>query len=175
MNSFLHRRAMTASVCILVASAASCSVLAQPTGDLSAQIAATLLSLTQTAAAMPTEAPPAEPSLIPTVAITEAPTAEPEAERPWKPCDDAPESQLRVGDQAYVGYEPPECNRVRKDPDKNTGEIIGTICPGEEVQILEGPVCNNNWVWWLVKAKDRDLEGWTVEGDQANYWLMRSE
>jgi hypothetical protein len=175
MTDLSRRLFISIGLAFPIIAALSCGNLPQRTEDLSGQIAATLLSLTQTAASVPTQAPPPGPTPEPTSAATQEPTAPPTPEIPWKPCEDAPESQLHVGDLAYVGYEPPECNRVRQDPDKNTGEILGTICPGEEVRILDGPVCNNNWVWWRVEQLDGDLEGWSVEGDEDNYWLIRTD
>lgn len=172
MTNLPRRLFILTGLGIPIITALSCANLPPRAEDLSDQIAATLLSLTQTAASVPTQAPPPPSSAVPTSAATEGPTAEPTSETPWKPCEDAPESQLHVGDLAYVGYEPPECNRVRQDPDKNTGGILGTICPGEEVRILDGPMCNNNWVWWRVAQVDGDLEGWSVEGDEENYWLI---
>jgi len=123
--------------------------------------------------------PLAQPSSThtPTATYTKAPSPTPRAtvsqELPWKPCPSAPESRLHVGDQAYVGYEPPLPNRVREKPNWDTGRVIGRIFPGETVEILEGPVCNNQVVWWKVQSLEKELVGWTAEGDSQDYWLMR--
>ncbi len=87
----------------------------------------------------------------------------------WKPCPDAPTSRLKVGDLAYVTKDPPSPNRVRKEPNRQA-EILGLINPGGSMEILEGPTCADNWVWWHVK--NADLNGWMAEGDQETYWMV---
>lgn len=87
----------------------------------------------------------------------------------WKPCPDAPTSRLKVGDTAYVTKDPPLPNRVRKEPNHDA-ELLGAIGPGGGMDIIDGPSCANNWVWW--KVKNADLEGWTPEGDFETYWLI---
>lgn len=87
----------------------------------------------------------------------------------WRPCPDGPTSRLKVGDIAYVTKEPPIPNRIRKEPNRQ-GEILGLINPGGSMDILDGPVCADNWVWW--KVKNADLEGWMAEGDADTYWMI---
>jgi hypothetical protein len=50
--------------------------------------------------------------------------------------------------------------------------VIGRIFPGETVEILEGPVCNNQVVWWKIQSLEKELVGWTVEGDLKDDWLL---
>ena len=90
---------------------------------------------------------------------------------PWQACPGARLSQLSVGMQAYISYDPPEANRVRSDPNTNA-RILGWIYPGEKVEILDGPACANNWVWWKIRSLETGLTGWTSEGDQSAYWLL---
>jgi hypothetical protein len=40
------------------------------------------------------------------------------------------------------------------------------------MEILDGPACKNQWVWWYVRAEKNGLVGWTAEGDAENYWLV---
>jgi hypothetical protein len=70
-----------------------------------------------------------------------------------------------------VAFDPPLDNRVRVRPDTSSN-IEGTIKPGEEVLIVGGPLCAENWVWWQVSAKNKTLSGWTSEGDMEAYWLV---
>lgn len=91
---------------------------------------------------------------------------------PWQACPDSPYlSQLRVGMKASIALDPPLPNRVRKDP-STSATIIGYIDPGGEVEILEGPSCEQGWTWWKVKTLSGDLTGWTAEGDKDGYWLI---
>jgi hypothetical protein len=87
----------------------------------------------------------------------------------WKPCPDAPTSRLKVGDIAYVTKDPPIPNRVRQEPNRKA-EILGLINPGGSMEILAGPTCADNWVWWHVK--NADLNGWMAEGDAETYWMV---
>ena len=87
----------------------------------------------------------------------------------WNPCPEAPTSRLKVGDLAYVTKDPPVPNRVRKDPNRQA-DILGLINPGGSMEILEGPTCADNWVWWHVK--NADLNGWMAEGDKETYWMI---
>ncbi len=70
-----------------------------------------------------------------------------------------------------MSYDPPQKNRVRAQPNTDA-RILGLIAPGEEVDILSGPQCSNNWVWWQVYSSAQNLTGWTVEGDYQAYWLI---
>lgn len=88
----------------------------------------------------------------------------------WTPCTGIYASRLHVGDQAAVSTSPNLPNRVRIDPGLTT-EIIGKISPGEKIKILDGPTCNNG-VWWKVQSQKTGLLGWTLEGDNENYWLV---
>ena len=89
----------------------------------------------------------------------------------WNPCPGTYHSRLQVGDQAYVSNDPPLANRVRKNPGM-TGKIIGVIQPLEGIEILDGPECADNWVWWKVRSLETGLTGWTAEGDENGYWLL---
>ena len=70
-----------------------------------------------------------------------------------------------------VSFNPPLANRVRRQPNTQS-VVLGFLQPGEKMDILEGPVCYNNWIWWRVRSLETDLSGWTVEGDSADYWLV---
>lgn len=92
----------------------------------------------------------------------------------WIPCLDAPPSRLHVGDLAYVSMDSPYANLVRDEPDQETGDPRGQLNPGEGIEVLDGPVCGNSFVWWHVDsmATGSGLAGWTVEGDAASAWLV---
>ncbi len=54
-------------------------------------------------------------------------------------------------------------NRLRTEPTTDA-EIIGEIQPGRTLNaILDGPACNEGYVWWQVNIDD--TIGWTVESD----------
>jgi serine/threonine-protein kinase len=86
-------------------------------------------------------------------------------------CPGTRPTRLRVGDRAYVSFDPPDPNRVRLGPGTQYA-VLGQIMPGEYVTILEGPSCANNWTWWRVRSESSGLTGWTSEGDINDYWLV---
>lgn len=107
----------------------------------------------------------------PTTQMTEtiAPSATPST---WDACPGYEyQSQLQVGMQAQIALEPPEPNRVRDEP-STSSNIAGLIYPGGEVEILEGPACEEGWIWWRVREIETGLEGWTAEGDLNSYWVI---
>lgn len=100
-------------------------------------------------------------------------TAAPEADNtPWQACaDGAYLSRVRVGATVSVSNDPPLPNRVRSSAGTD-GSVLGYLQPGEKAEVIDGPACVSQWVWWRVRAADGSLEGWTAEGDQDGYWLV---
>lgn len=112
--------------------------------------------------------PSSLPTATPTATITPKPT-----QPPWQACPDVYPSRLHIGDRATVSTDPPLSNRLRKDPGlKDDSTVIGYIEPGQEVEILSGPQCIDNMVWWKVKVKASGKTGWTSEGEEGTYWLV---
>jgi hypothetical protein len=85
-------------------------------------------------------------------------------------CPGAPEITLKLGDWVMVSTDPPLPNMVRNRPGSNS-ELIGQVQPGENVLVVDGPQCEDNYTWWYVRSLN-GLEGWTVEGDSSGYWLV---
>lgn len=93
----------------------------------------------------------------------------------WQACAEAGYlSQLHIGDEAMVSSDPPLANRVRENASTND-TILGYIDPGEHVEVLEGPTCNQGWVWWKVRSLSSGLTGWTAEGNEDSYWLIPAQ
>lgn len=113
--------------------------------------------------------PPASPTLPPTTPASS--TSTPALKPTWLPCGGSNFSRLYVGDIAYVSFDPPLPNRVRREP--NTASVIlGMLQPGERMEIIGGPVCSNQWIWWQIRSQVTGLTGWTAEGDTISYWLV---
>jgi serine/threonine protein kinase len=123
----------------------------------------TIFTDTPTASQQPnitlTFTPSSSPSQTPTVRVT------------WQPCPGTYSSRLHVGDHAEVSSDPPYPNRVREQPN-TSAQILGLLQVGEKAEILDGPVCFNNWVWWYVRSLSTNMTGWTAEGDESDYWLV---
>lgn len=109
-----------------------------------------------------------------TYLATASQTSESPTDRPTDPCLDSLPTRLRVGLFAYVNPEPPLPNNVRSDAGKSH-QVIGDIEAGGAMKILEGPQCVDGWVWWKVRSLDTELQGWTAEGNNKNYWLIPCE
>jgi len=88
----------------------------------------------------------------------------------WKPCNDSLISHLQVGDRAYVSVPNDVANRVRADAGQNFAKI-GTIPPGDYMDIIDGPICAEGMIWWNVSG-DNGISGWTVETDGSSFWLI---
>jgi hypothetical protein len=86
-------------------------------------------------------------------------------------CGDALPTRLQVDGYAYVDPDPPLPNNLRSEAGKDN-ELIGEIQAGQAMQILAGPECVDGSVWWQVRTLETELEGWTVEGDGQDYWLI---
>ena len=110
-------------------------------------------------------------------AFVEKPTPEPTSSvyitptpRLYTPLSDCAESQLHLGDSAFVSYDGGK-NRLRSAPDTSKDNSVGEIQPGEVVMIIDGPVCNFGWVLWKVETTAQK-SGWTPEGDGTEFWLL---
>lgn len=88
----------------------------------------------------------------------------------WNACAGTYPSQLRIGNRSMVSLNPPLSNNVRDQPLK-TAKFLFAIPPGEIVDIIDGPGCSGNWVWWLIRTANVRT-GWTAEGDGTDYWLI---
>jgi hypothetical protein len=93
----------------------------------------------------------------------------------WDYCTNANPSIIEKGDYGYVNPIPPQANNVRKTPNlsgTSLGKIPTGIVSSDRIKnnfvVLDGPECDNNYVWWYVKYQN--LIGWTAEGDK--YWLL---
>jgi len=117
------------------------------------------------------------PSLTSIPAPTDSPTPvpsstnTPESRPTWIPCAGTYPSRLNVGDRAFVSTDPPLPNRVRTLPNPES-PIIGYLDVSEKIEILEGPVCSSTWIWWRIRSLEKNMTGWTAEGDAENYWLV---
>lgn len=126
----------------------------------------------------------APPSLPPPPTFTASPTIPPPTHSPtpvptptlglkptWSPCVGTYPSRLHVGDIAYVSYNPPLSNRVRTQAN-TASKVLGFLQPGEKMEVIGGPVCSDQWIWWQVRSLQTGLTGWTAEGDLQSYWLV---
>ena len=108
--------------------------------------------------------------ILPASGAAYNPPPEPTAPAQWHVCPGGLRSNLAVGGKAIVSSDPPTPNNVRAGPStKNTRR--GQIQPGEVVEILSGPECVEDIIWWEVRSPSTGLTGWTAEGTIGTYWL----
>lgn len=88
----------------------------------------------------------------------------------WEACPDSSPSLLHKGDYAQVTQFPPISNRVRLKPGINE-ERTGTLLPGENLVVIDGPACADGFVWWNVRSES-GVSGWTAEGKGQDYYLV---
>ena len=89
----------------------------------------------------------------------------------WQPCEDAPPSQLEMGDTAM--FEGTSLKlRLRGEPGL-AGTLAGEISPGDRIEIINGPACSDQLVWWEVKSISAGNTGWAAEGNTYDTWLVR--
>ena len=91
----------------------------------------------------------------------------------WQPCNDAPPSRLEVGDLAVV--QGTSFNlRLRGEPGLE-GTLAGEIAPADVVDVINGPACFDQLVWWEVQSLSSGNSGWIAEGNAYGSWLKRVE
>ncbi len=98
------------------------------------------------------------------------PAPEPTAPASWAICPGALATRLDRERTAMVSTNPPTPNNLRVGPTRDS-DLVGQIQPGEQVEILSGPYCENGTIWWEVRSLSTNLKGWTLEGDTKTYWL----
>lgn len=102
------------------------------------------------ATALPSPAPTRAPSPVP------APTPEPAPPAPV---------ELGIGGRARIVNLNGAPLRARETPGL-TGRVVARIAEGREVQISDGPVTADGYVWWRVVADD--AAGWVAERSIAS-------
>ena len=79
-------------------------------------------------------------------------------------CSNASPQQLQIGDKAYV------CTanaalRLRDAPGTDS-DTIRSFMPGTNLDVIDGPVCVDDWYWWKVRMETGDV-GWMAEGGDS--------
>lgn len=90
----------------------------------------------------------------------------------WLPCDNAPPSQLQVGDNAVLDEGIAFAIRLRSEPGLS-GTITSTVTQNDILEISGGPACYDHLVWWEVRSLGTGTSGWTVEGNSFGPWILR--
>ena len=83
------------------------------------------------------------------------------------------ESRFAPGDTARS--KPGRAINVRVKPDLSAGETSRDIDGGESVEVLEGPVCADSFIWYKVRNEALEIAGWVAEGGISGYWFYAPE
>jgi hypothetical protein len=87
----------------------------------------------------------------------------------WQACPNAPNSGLEKGLSARINPLNPTLNSIRSKSGLNN-KLIGTMKIDEWADILDGPQCADNMVWWKIKTYS-GIIGWAAEGQGNWEWL----
>jgi hypothetical protein len=143
-----------------------------------ANTAAPLITVIPLPTQIPTE--PVTPTVAPATALptAEPPTATPTLRAtPTLPppatlvCSDAPVTRLSKNGYASASKTTATSNNVRSSPGLGAN-VLGLLQPGKGVQIVDGPLCVEGYVWWKVRLLPNGITGWTAEGKGDVYWLI---
>lgn len=124
-----------------------------------------------------------EPTVYSYWESTKAPTSTPfiptEPPRPvvsptaktYYPLSDCSPSQIHPGDSVYVNYDTGKMS-MREEPTARIGDsLIRKLDEGEVLHIIDGPVCDMDWVFWKVRTVHSE-KGWIPEGDGDEFWVL---
>ncbi|MBZ0318916.1 MAG: tetratricopeptide repeat protein [Anaerolineae bacterium] len=75
--------------------------------------------------------------------------------------------RLTVGTSAIV-LPDLGANNLRREPSVEA-ESVGAIPPDTTFEVIGGPVCVDDTVWWY--ADYEGVQGWTAEGQAPDYWV----
>lgn len=79
-------------------------------------------------------------------------------------------TSFSVGDRVMVDVDP--SLRVRDAADLD-GTVLGTQAYQALGTVTAGPVSADGYTWWQIDY-DADPDGWSIEGDGTNTWLIRA-
>jgi Tol biopolymer transport system component len=82
-------------------------------------------------------------------------------------CPGAMNSRLNVGMQGRVRPDGPPVN-IRSAA-SSTSSQVGQMAPGNPFNVLGGPECGQNLVWWQIGYGA--ITGWAAEGANGVYWI----
>ena len=90
----------------------------------------------------------------------------------YNPLPDCASSRIHLNDN--VGLENGvDYISIRSTPDTHpSNNIIGKILPGDQAQIIDGPICNYGWILWKIKRTSDGMVGWVAEFDGNSFWLV---
>lgn len=84
-----------------------------------------------------------------------------------------PITPFNIGERARLRYADSAPKNLRATPSE-TGEVLFVLLDGVPVEIVGGPVCDGNYIWWQIRVLSNiPAIGWLYEGPRPNGWLQR--
>ena len=65
----------------------------------------------------------------------------------------------------------PNSGFIRKEPTLDAATLSWTILKGDTVKIMDGPICNDTYIWYKVHGDKHPEPGWTELGKGNDYWF----
>jgi len=65
----------------------------------------------------------------------------------------------------------PSSGFIRKEPALSASTLPWVIVDGDSVKILEGPICNESYIWYKVYGRKHPEPGWAQLGEGNDYWF----
>jgi len=79
-------------------------------------------------------------------------------------CPNAPPQRISQWDSITICTQQDKVI-VRDGPQKSASEVA-RLAPGTEAYITDGPVCADDWSWWMIQTYD-EITGWVSEGGDS--------
>jgi len=119
-----------------------------------------------------TPAPPLPPTTAPTPRVVTSSGFDPYSVKPYYPIDGCPvASRLHVGDVAFVASGTDSLN-IHISRNVGFAPDIRRLTPGELLYITKEATCNANGLVWGVVADADFADGFVLEGNGENYWIL---
>lgn len=143
-------------------------------------LATSQAALTATASAIPSATPTLTPSPSPTPATSPTaliratapptPTLTPAATATPASCTGLLPSRLTTGQLGIVSDEDPRPVNVRAEPGLEAVRL-GQFPVNTQFRVVEGPVCQDGYPWFMVQRLSDGLTGWIAESGQDAYFV----
>lgn len=105
----------------------------------------------------------------PTPSITPTPYQFSIVPSPTSICETTLRTRLILQERGQVLDDDPRQLRMRSEPGTDKA-IVAQIPINAVFLVLEGPVCEEQYAWFLVRYRDK--EGWIAEGDNEQYYVQ---
>ena len=83
-------------------------------------------------------------------------------------------AHLYIGERGVGTADDPRPINVREAPGINSRRI-GQVSSGQTVQVLDGPQCADNILWFKVIYGIGAVQGWIAEGKDGVYFVQPVE